>query len=220
MRLLLISDTHGHLEPIDQLARDSRADAVVHAGDFGFYDDQSVNRLGSRELFLRIVHSDLRAKVIQEPFPSKPAGWRGKPGEAREPAHLLRLRRCQLQDGHRVPRLLGGERPSFTLGAKICSLPRLGRWLRAVLGTWESPIASSALAPTPPTPSCPSRWARRMRAPGTSGQPPSRPRRRLARAEGEEPSRAAVPKRSVAPWHEPHRRRSAGVARRRRAGLR
>jgi len=59
MRLLLLSDTHGHLDPIDRLAREARADAVVHAGDFGFYDDDSAARLESRELFLRVVHSDL-----------------------------------------------------------------------------------------------------------------------------------------------------------------
>ena len=59
MRLLLLSDTHGHLGQIDPLARQARADAVVHAGDFGFYDDDSVDRLESRELFLRVVHSDL-----------------------------------------------------------------------------------------------------------------------------------------------------------------
>ncbi len=65
MRLLLLSDTHGHLEPIDRLAREARADAVVHAGDFGFYDDDSVDRIDSRELFLRIVHSDLPAEARQ-----------------------------------------------------------------------------------------------------------------------------------------------------------
>jgi predicted phosphodiesterase len=59
MRLLLISDTHGHLEPVDRHAREAGAEAVVHAGDFGFYDDDSPARLESRELFLRVIHSDL-----------------------------------------------------------------------------------------------------------------------------------------------------------------
>ncbi|NBD08410.1 metallophosphoesterase family protein [Corallococcus silvisoli] len=60
MRLLLISDTHGHLDIIERLAKESRADAVLHAGDFGFYDGGSVERIESRELFLRVVHSKLR----------------------------------------------------------------------------------------------------------------------------------------------------------------
>src|SRR5262249_54929931 len=59
MRLLLLSDTHGHLTSIDALARDAGADAVVHAGDFGFYDEGSADRLEARELFLRVVHSEL-----------------------------------------------------------------------------------------------------------------------------------------------------------------
>jgi predicted phosphodiesterase len=59
MRLLLLSDTHGHLAQIDDRAARARADAVLHAGDFGFYSDESFDRLEARELFLRVVHSDL-----------------------------------------------------------------------------------------------------------------------------------------------------------------
>jgi len=58
MRLLLISDTHGRLGIIDALASHVRADAVIHAGDFGFYDDGSYGRLSARELRLQVVHSD------------------------------------------------------------------------------------------------------------------------------------------------------------------
>jgi len=59
MRFLLISDTHGKLGIIDELAAHTQADAVIHAGDFGFYDDGSYERLSDRELRLQIVHSDL-----------------------------------------------------------------------------------------------------------------------------------------------------------------
>jgi predicted phosphodiesterase len=59
MRLLLISDTHGKLGIINELAAHVRADAVIHAGDFGFYDDGSYKRLSNRELRLQVVHSDL-----------------------------------------------------------------------------------------------------------------------------------------------------------------
>src|SRR5262245_15126290 len=60
-RILLLSDTHGHLDMVDELAARERACAVIHAGDSGFYDDQSVDRLEARELFLRVVHSHLPA---------------------------------------------------------------------------------------------------------------------------------------------------------------
>lgn len=92
MRVLLLSDTHGELAAIDERARDERCEAVVHAGDFGFYDDASVGRLEARELFLRVVHSALpeeekaRARKLKGP---KLAGYvreRGLLGEM--PAHL------------------------------------------------------------------------------------------------------------------------------------
>jgi len=44
MRFLLLSDTHGKLGIINELAAVVRADAVIHAGDFGFYDDGSYER--------------------------------------------------------------------------------------------------------------------------------------------------------------------------------
>ena len=59
MRLLLISDTHGKLEIIEDLAAHVQADAVIHAGNLGFYDNGSYERLSDRELRLQIVHSDL-----------------------------------------------------------------------------------------------------------------------------------------------------------------
>ena len=37
------------------------------------------------------------------------------------------------QDGHRVRRFLGGEQPSFTRGARICSLPGRGACTRSRL---------------------------------------------------------------------------------------
>ena len=59
MRFLLISDTHGKLGIINELAAQIRADAVIHAGDFGFFDDGSIERLSDREIRLHVVHSDL-----------------------------------------------------------------------------------------------------------------------------------------------------------------
>ncbi len=59
MRLLLITDTHGKLDIINELSAQIQADAVIHAGDFGFYDDESFERLSDRELRLHVTHSDL-----------------------------------------------------------------------------------------------------------------------------------------------------------------
>ena len=59
MRFLLISDTHGKLAFIDALAAEVGAEAVIHAGDFGFFDQDSADRLSDRELRLQVVHSEL-----------------------------------------------------------------------------------------------------------------------------------------------------------------
>lgn len=60
MRILLVSDTHGDLEQLDALIKETGVDAVIHAGDFGFYDNDSVHRLQTRELRLLIQHSPVR----------------------------------------------------------------------------------------------------------------------------------------------------------------
>ena len=59
MRFLLISDTHGQLGFINEIVNIAQAEAVIHAGDFGFYDESSYERLSERELRLHITHSDL-----------------------------------------------------------------------------------------------------------------------------------------------------------------
>ncbi|MFI4937216.1 MAG: metallophosphoesterase [Candidatus Berkiellales bacterium] len=60
MRALLISDTHGNLDIINHLIDKTKADLVIHAGDFGFYDESSYQHLSSRELLLLITHSPYR----------------------------------------------------------------------------------------------------------------------------------------------------------------
>jgi predicted phosphodiesterase len=67
MRFLLISDTPGKLGIINELARHVRADAVVHAGDFEFFDQGSVERLSDRELKLHAAHSDLLQTKTPKP---------------------------------------------------------------------------------------------------------------------------------------------------------
>jgi len=72
MRFLLISDTHGKLSVINELAERTQADAVIHAGDFGFYADDSYERLSAREFRLLVVHSDLpkEEKALMLALPS------------------------------------------------------------------------------------------------------------------------------------------------------
>jgi len=68
MRFLLLSDTHGELDIINELASLTRADAVLHAGDFGFYDSSSLDRLSEREIRLLVKYSSLeeRARILAD----------------------------------------------------------------------------------------------------------------------------------------------------------
>jgi predicted phosphodiesterase len=66
MRYLLLSDTHGKLGIINELAAEVYADAVIHAGDFGFYDEGSCERISDRELRLHIAHSELEPGAKKE----------------------------------------------------------------------------------------------------------------------------------------------------------
>ncbi|MCP0914974.1 MULTISPECIES: metallophosphoesterase [Legionella] len=61
-RILLISDTHGNLDVINEKAAETNVDMVIHVGDFGFYHDQSIHHLNLRELRLLIGHSPVWRK--------------------------------------------------------------------------------------------------------------------------------------------------------------
>jgi predicted phosphodiesterase len=106
MRFLLISDTHGNLDVIGELAARAQADAVIHAGDFGFFDDGSYERLSDRELRLHVAHS-----VLQQT----------------EKARILNLSRNDLIDAARKHRLLGGFQ-SYLDGAKWPPVPVYAVW--------------------------------------------------------------------------------------------
>ncbi|MFA5786282.1 MAG: metallophosphoesterase [Actinomycetota bacterium] len=106
MRFLLISDTHGNLGVIGELAARAQADAVIHAGDFGFFDDGSYERLSDRELRLHVAHSGLQQT---------------------EKARILNLPRNDLIDAARNHRLLGGFQ-SYLDGAEWPPVPVYAVW--------------------------------------------------------------------------------------------
>lgn len=65
MRVLLLSDTHGELGIVNRLVAAEGADCVIHAGDFGFYEDESLSRLSQREIWLIIKHSHLPQRKVR-----------------------------------------------------------------------------------------------------------------------------------------------------------
>ena len=52
MRILVLTDTHGHLELINTFVEKHKADAVVHCGDFGI---ESANRLSQTPQYVTFL---------------------------------------------------------------------------------------------------------------------------------------------------------------------
>lgn len=50
VRVLCIADVRGNLQSLNQLAADARANYIIHTGDFGFYDDRSLERIAEKTL--------------------------------------------------------------------------------------------------------------------------------------------------------------------------
>lgn len=49
-RVLCIADVRGNLRSLNELAGSARADYIIHTGDFGFYDDTSLERIAEKTL--------------------------------------------------------------------------------------------------------------------------------------------------------------------------
>jgi hypothetical protein len=48
IRVLCIADVRGNLRSLNELAKSARADHIIHTGDFGFYDDTSLERIAEK----------------------------------------------------------------------------------------------------------------------------------------------------------------------------
>ena len=57
MKILVISDTHGNFDLINDLASAYQADACIHCGDAGFFDRQWISTLPAEELAKIIRHA-------------------------------------------------------------------------------------------------------------------------------------------------------------------
>ncbi|KAI1336997.1 ser/Thr protein phosphatase [Xylariaceae sp. FL0016] len=50
IRVLCIADVRGNLRSLNDLAKQANADHIIHTGDFGFYDDTSLERIAEKTL--------------------------------------------------------------------------------------------------------------------------------------------------------------------------
>jgi len=44
----VLTITTGSLRQLNELARNAKADYIIHTGDFGFYDDASLERIAEK----------------------------------------------------------------------------------------------------------------------------------------------------------------------------
>lgn len=47
-RILCIADLRGNLRSLNDLAKRTNADHIIHTGDFGFYDSGSLDRIADK----------------------------------------------------------------------------------------------------------------------------------------------------------------------------
>ncbi|KAI1812412.1 hypothetical protein GGS20DRAFT_558145 [Poronia punctata] len=75
IRVLCIADVRGNLSSLNDLARQARADHIIHTGDFGFYDETSLERIADKTLKHVAQYSPLISesvkKSISQPGPVK-----------------------------------------------------------------------------------------------------------------------------------------------------
>ncbi|KAF8524794.1 hypothetical protein BDD12DRAFT_904538 [Trichophaea hybrida] len=73
VRVLCIADVRGHLRTLNELAKKANADYILHTGDFGFYDESSLDRIADKTLrhvaqYSPLLEDSLK-KQIQNPGP-------------------------------------------------------------------------------------------------------------------------------------------------------
>lgn len=58
-RILCLADIRGHLSALNDLARETNVKAIIHTGDFGFFESQSIARISDRTLRHLTMYSPL-----------------------------------------------------------------------------------------------------------------------------------------------------------------
>ncbi|EMC99653.1 hypothetical protein BAUCODRAFT_21415 [Baudoinia panamericana UAMH 10762] len=64
-RVLCIADVRGNLRQLNDLARNANADCIIHTGDFGFYDETSLDRIAEKTLKHVAQYSPLLSEPVK-----------------------------------------------------------------------------------------------------------------------------------------------------------
>ncbi|KAK0733253.1 hypothetical protein B0T26DRAFT_683269 [Lasiosphaeria miniovina] len=85
IRVLCIADVRGNLRSLNDLAKSAHADYIIHTGDFGFYDESSLERIAEKTL----KHVAQYSPLISEPTKKAIAQGGAGPVKARfQPSEL------------------------------------------------------------------------------------------------------------------------------------
>lgn len=71
-RVLCIADVRGNLQSLNHLAADARANYIIHTGDFGFYDDRSLDRIAEKTLKHVAQYSPLLSDPVKRQIAAAP----------------------------------------------------------------------------------------------------------------------------------------------------
>ncbi|CAG8502982.1 5742_t:CDS:10 [Dentiscutata erythropus] len=68
-KIICVADVRGNISQLNTLAKETGAVAVIHSGDFGFYENSSLDRISDRTLrhlvqYSTIIPPDLRSKLL------------------------------------------------------------------------------------------------------------------------------------------------------------
>ena len=77
-RIACVADVRGNLSLFNQIAAETGAQAIIHTGDFGFYDNNSLERISDRTLrhlvqYSTLIDPVLRTKLLSADPPRGPA---------------------------------------------------------------------------------------------------------------------------------------------------
>ncbi|KAK5653327.1 hypothetical protein OQA88_9018 [Cercophora sp. LCS_1] len=74
IRVLCIADVRGNLRSLNELAKSARADYIIHTGDFGFYDESSLDRIAEKTLKHVAQYSPLISDATKKAISAGGAG--------------------------------------------------------------------------------------------------------------------------------------------------
>ena len=106
MKVIVLTDTHGQIDRINQLAIENNADACIHCGDVGFFDHISIKNMSAAELTKMIRHTSLSQE---------------------EKEHLCSLPQTEQSD-FVLQNALAGNFEDYLIGRKTFEIPVYAVW--------------------------------------------------------------------------------------------